>query len=181
MSESLSRAPTDHVARDLIFVACVVLLGILALVLGRGSGGVRLSPSDPGPWAVPHAAAWILIGCGVWELVFVAAPRLRPRRPDVSTEATPGSAAREPADDSGLSLADWGVVAGIGTYVLVLPYLGFTLGTLVSVPLFVKRQGLRWPWWVALGGTLLLVMFIKSLFGGIFGVLMPEGLLSAYL
>jgi putative tricarboxylic transport membrane protein len=112
---------------------------------------------DPGPRSFPLALGAVLLCGGLWEWFLV---RRNPRKPG----PVPDEAAR------------WRVVQlalGLAVYAAVIPWLGFTLSTLIFAMLMMWRLGIRW--WVAAGASVLLAVAIQLLFVRLFKVPLPPG------
>ncbi len=160
-AQSEPSTPEAAVRGAWTFGAALLSLAVFAWWFARGEGGVRLSPGDPGPWFVPRVMATLVGACGAWELL-VAWRSARRSATTVDTSAR-------------FTLGDWLTLLGIVAYVGLIPIAGFTLASCLAGPLFMYRQGLSWRWWWTVLLTVGFVLFVKWLFGSVFGVMISEG------
>lgn len=119
------------------------------------------------------ACGVLLMICAVAELC-VQWRRHRVLQPHTES-AVEGAAeaARERGETARLTLGDWLTIGAIGLYCLLIPRVGFTLSTLVLVPILLARFGAPWHWLgsLMLGGAI--VGLVRLVFGHVFGVQLP--------
>lgn len=148
------------------------LFALFAFLAARGSVRVQLDPSDLGPWAVPKAAAVVILLCCVAELLVGL------KRQFTSTRSAEHD--QQPREDQAgdpparLAWSDLAAIVGILAYAPLIRLIGFTPSTLVLVPWLMGRLGSSWRWWQRVPLAVLLVLLVRLLFGYVFQVPMPE-------
>lgn len=152
------------------------VVGALALGFGLRIESVGLGQnSDPGPKAFPFVLAGILILGGIYELVV----SVMAKGALVSSEPTSDEPAA-PGEDRSFSFAGWGkllfVFLGLVIYVGLIPWLGFTLSTLLFAIGMMRRLDVGWV--AAVTTTIGLLLVVNLLFVRLFKVQMPTGQLG---
>jgi len=197
MNEGAVRHPFFE---QVLWALATLATGITVVAVTWGASTPKLSPGDPGPWGLPMACGALIAICAVAELArqWMLASSTTIRMPDASEALTDTAADRRlpeatqdesdgpdhfeqdetELDTARLSLGDWLTIAFIGVYCLAMPWLGFTISTVLLTPLLLARFGARWSiFWSLLIG-LAMVFFIRLIFSTVFGVQLPGGLLD---
>lgn len=122
-------------------------------------------PGDPGPVLFPFFLGLVLIAASArfaWST-----------HRDAPGESASGR--EERVNAIGERLMFW-LIGGMLLYLLLLPYVGFTLTTLVGGALLLRALQTRL--WSALFVAIVIVLFAKALFTWGFDVQLPEGILT---
>ena len=118
------------------------------------------SEGDPGPRAFPQWLGLALVIGGSWELI----------RQRLRQQPAAGPSAEE-APRSLRPLNALIVLVAVGLYIPSLPWIGFSVATLVLVTGLLRFLGSRW--WVAATVAVSLLVLIQLLFGYGFNVPLP--------
>ena len=136
-------------------------LGLFFLWFSRDIPAANFtSEGDPGPRAFPQWLALTLVLGGTFEL---ARQRFLPIRPE-----------RQPASKEDAPLKPFNalvVLVAVGLYIPMLPWIGFSIATLVLVTGLLRFLGSRW--WLSVTVAFCLVVLIQLLFGYGFNVPLP--------
>jgi hypothetical protein len=184
---------------QLIWALATLITGTTVVAVTWGAGSPKLSPGDPGPWGLPMACGILIVICALAELMcqWILLTSTTTSAPDAAETIAQPSVTRIPdtarceserpdlrdqdetePDTARLTLGDWLTIGAIGLYCLAMPWLGFTISTVLLTPLLLARFGAGWSiFWSLLIG-LAMVIFIKLIFGSVFGVQLPEGVLG---
>lgn len=119
--------------------------------------------NDPGPLALPIVLAVCLAAAGGWSLL----------RGDAAIAE--GEVRQDHAVASGRPTVAK-VACEILAYTIGVPICGFTLSTLVFVSIVLWKFGARW--YSAIGAAVVTVLVVRGLFGEVFAVQLPSGLLG---
>lgn len=132
----------------------------------QGKSGVLMNEYDPGPYLLPIALGAVLV-FGLIAQVFWFS-RTRPAEVDPAT-TDPGEEDSAPPQN-GLALL---IIAALAAYLLLMPWVGFSLATVLFA------AGLIWRFGSGLGtavfSAVLLTIVVKALFTIVFKVPLPEG------
>lgn len=118
------------------------------------------SEGDPGPRAFPQWLGLALVVGGIWQLI----------RQRLSQQPPAGPSADEPPR-SLRPLNALIVLVAVGLYIPALPWIGFSVATLILVTGLLWFLGSRW--WVAATVAVSLLVLIQLLFGYGFNVPLP--------
>jgi tripartite-type tricarboxylate transporter receptor subunit TctC len=136
----------------------------------QAAGYESVDNHDPGPMFFPGVVALLLAG-------FSTACWLAGRKPETDQQRQP---AADPAGQPTIGSLNWLpmllLLAGLTAYVIVLPWLGFTLGTLVFSVAMLRGLGSRWL--SAVTVSLVMVGIVQVLFVTAFKVQLPSGQLG---
>ena len=137
-------------------------VGLAAVVLGRSIRKPGFaSNQDPGPQFFPELLGFILALCGIfWVLKSFQSI-------DKDSEVTGGTSSNRT-----LLL----FIGGLAAYLLAMPWVGFSIASCVFVYCMIWLQGSRW--FLALPLSVGLVAGIQLLFGSLFHVQLPSGVLG---
>ncbi|MDG2170798.1 MAG: tripartite tricarboxylate transporter TctB family protein [Opitutales bacterium] len=136
-----------------LFFICVTLA---VLVLSSSIKSIGLGNNfDPGPKAFPIGLSLLLAAGGVFEFIRRNPARLR----------------EEPVRGEAKSVLL--LLAAFAVYVILLPWLGFAISTLIMATTMMMILGN--PWWSALSLSLVLLTIIYILFVLFFRVHLPSG------
>ena len=155
MNQTQGRSPGD-LSLNLFWIG----LGLFFLWFSRDIPAANFtSEGDPGPRAFPQWLALTLVLGGTFEL-----GRQRFLQGDAPQESVTNGATRKPFNAIVVLIA-------VGLYIPALPWIGFSLATLVLVTGLLRFLGSRW--WLSLTVAFSLVMLIQLLFGYAFNVPLP--------
>ncbi len=136
--------------------------------------------NDPGPRAFPLVLGICLVVGVAIELgrSSVKLFQRQDREPLTNTLDKSPDVESAPAQDfSAMGVANFLIlVAALSAYLVLMPWLGFSLSTLLFSTLLMWRLGVR-PYWAALL-SIALIVAIRMLFVWVFKVQLPEGVLQ---
>ena len=156
MNQARSRS-TGDLSLSLFWIG----LGVFFLWFARDiSEASFTSEGDPGPRAFPQWLGLALVIGGILELVRQQLPQTIPQE---QTEDEKPHALRR--------LNALVVLVGVTLYILILPWIGFSIATLILVTSLLRFLGSRW--WLSSTVALCLLVLIQLLFGYAFNVPLP--------
>lgn len=156
------------------FGLLLIVVGVLTLFLSSHIEAPAIGDeNDPGPAGLPTAVAIMLLGGGT----LLAANWIRKSGTKTASTWLVQAPARLRHAFAGSSrLNVWFALMGLTAYVVMIPWAGFSISTLLFGISMMIRLGSRW--WLALLVSLLAVAIIRLVFVMMFDVYLPERLLE---
>lgn len=141
----------------------LIAIGLFALFCARDIRQQSLAVHDPGPRALPLICGWLMLVGGI---VQVATALFRSRQHRLRWKF------EQPLRELCPSRTIWTLMALV-LYLLLLPWVGYSLATVLFLGITLKLFGSGWGETVVV--TVVLVSLISILFERLFQVTLPQG------